>query len=388
MTDGMIVGIDASRNRSGGARAHLIGIISDGDPLKHGISQVHLWSFQSLLQDIPNPPWLIKHNPKPLEKSLVSQVWWQYFDLPREAKRLGCSIILNTDAGTVSRFRPSVTMSRDMLSYESGEIERFGIGTSRLRLMLLRYIQNRSLRSSTGAIFLSTHASTVIQRSCGAIPHSRHIPHGVSADFKRNHLSHAWPDATSHPISCLYVSNITLYKHQWIVVRAIGLLRQKGYNVTIKLVGECKGPGRELLTRAIAETDPHHSFTYVTGLVPQAELPSMLAASDLFIFASSCENMPNTLLEAMAVGLPIACSDRGPMPEILSDGGLYFDPEDADSIASAVEKIINDSALRARIARRAKALSEQYSWSRCADETWAFLVDVEALADKRVGNLP
>ena len=35
--------------------------------------------------------------------------------------------------------------------------------------------------------------------------------------------------------------------------------------------------------------------------------------------------MPNTLVEAMASGLPIACSDRGPMPEVLGDGGVLFD---------------------------------------------------------------
>jgi glycosyltransferase involved in cell wall biosynthesis len=85
--------------------------------------------------------------------------------------------------------------------------------------------------------------------------------------------------------------------------------------------------------------------------------------------------MPNTLVEAMAVGMPIACSNRGPMPEVLRDGGVYFDPKDADSIADAVEQIIQSSALRLTIAHRAEALSQQYNWKRCADETWAFVVD-------------
>lgn len=85
--------------------------------------------------------------------------------------------------------------------------------------------------------------------------------------------------------------------------------------------------------------------------------------------------MPITLLEAMAAGLPIACSDRGPMPEILEDGGVYFDPELPDSIAAAVEQLITDPALRERVAQRAKQLSEQYSWSRCAEETWKFIAE-------------
>ncbi len=116
------------------------------------------------------------------------------------------------------------------------------------------------------------------------------------------------------------------------------------------------------------------------GFVPHDDLPSLLADADLFVFASSCENMPNTLVEAMAIGLPIACSDRGPMPEVLRDGGVYFDPENAESIATAIETLIRDPGLRMSVAKRAKGLSGQYSWARCAAETWSFL---KAVSDSR-----
>ena len=68
-------------------------------------------------------------------------------------------------------------------------------------------------------------------------------------------------------------------------------------------------------------------------------MPEYLSKSNIFIFASSCENMPITLIEGMASGLPIACSDRGPMPEVLQDGGVYFNPEDCKSIVFAIEKL-------------------------------------------------
>jgi glycosyltransferase involved in cell wall biosynthesis len=66
----------------------------------------------------------------------------------------------------------------------------------------------------------------------------------------------------------------------------------------------------------------------------------LLLKSDIFVFASSCENMPNTLIEGMAAGLKIACSSRGPMPEVLKDAGYYFDPESPVSISKAIEQII------------------------------------------------
>lgn len=371
---GIAIGIDASRNRSGGARAHLVGILSEGDPIRFGIREVHVWAYRALLTSVPDRPWLVKHNPPELEQSLLKQMWWQRFRFTAAAKLAGCKIVLNADAGTISTLRPSVTLSQDMLSYEPGVIEHFGFTRARLRLILLRYMQNRSLREADGAIFLTRYAANVIQQSCGPLPSVAYIPHGVGAEFKDTKRVDTWPEAGARAVRCVYVSNAAMYKHQWVVVRAISTLRKRGHNLTLTLVGGGTGWAHQLLQDEIAVSDPDGVFVQQLNFVPQKELPSHLANADLFVFASSCENMPITLVEAMAAGLPIACSNRGPMPEVLADGGIYFNPEDADSIADAIEKIVQDPTLRSTIAQRAKTLSEQYSWSRCADETWAFVV--------------
>ena len=371
----LTIGIDASRNRSGGAVAHLIGILSEGDPTNFGISKVHVWAYQTLLDAIPDRPWLIKHNTLAPEQSILKKLWWQRFGFPAEVKQTACQIVLNTDAGTISTVRPAVTMSRDMLSYEPSVIELFGFSKARLRLILLRYLQNRSLRAADGAIFLTRYAARIIQKSCGNLPSIAYIPHGVGAAFKQSQQVNDWPEAGVRPIRCIYVSNAEIYKHQWVVVEAISRLRKRGNNLTLKLVGGGKGPAQRLLQDAIAVSDQGGKFVEQLAFLPQHELPNHLAQADLFIFASSCENMPNTLIEGMAVGLPIACSNRGPMPEVLADAGAYFNPEDADSVADAIEQIIQSPALRLAIAQRAKTLSQQYSWKRCADETFAFVAE-------------
>lgn len=371
----IVVGIDASRNRSGGAKAHLIGLIARGNPLEHGIHQVHLWAYKSLLDSVPDQPWLVKHNPSALEKSLVHQIFWQVFNLPGEARYVGCDIMLNTDAGTMSGFRPSVTMSRDMLSYEPGEIDRYGWSKARLRLILLRYVQNRSLRRSDGAVFLTHHAANVIQQSCGSLSRVGLIPHGVGQNFQELTHTLPWPANGERPIRLLYISNAAWYKHQWMVIRAVEQLRNNGFNAILTLVGGGSGSAQQKLRRQMALSDPRGEFVTQKEFVPQADLPGYLAEADIFVFASSCENMPNTLVEAMAAGLPIACSQRGPMPEVLEEGGEYFDPEDPESIVSALRKLIEDSDLRQRLALRAKTLATRYSWERCARETWSFIAE-------------
>ncbi len=165
------------------------------------------------------------------------------------------------------------------------------------------------------------------------------------------------------------------FKHQWVLVRAVESLRKSGYDVVLTLIGSGAGRPQRLLEKQIAASDPKREFVRERAFVPQKQLLDHLAGADIFAFPSSCENMPNTLLEAMAAGLPLACSNRGSMPEVLEDGGVYFDPESTESIAEALEKIITDPSLRASVARRARQLSEQYSWMRCSEETFAFIAD-------------
>jgi glycosyltransferase involved in cell wall biosynthesis len=369
----LVVGVDASRNRSGGAKAHLLGILRDGDPRAHGIREVHVWSYRALLAGLPEVPWIVKHHAPALEGPLWQQLWWQYRHLPGEARRAGCAVMLNTDAGSICRFRPAVTMSRDMLSYEPREIRRFGISKARLRLVLLRYVQSQSMRFADGVIFLTEYAARVIQGVTGRLSRTTIIPHGVGRAFAATRQTANWPATRERPIRCLYVSNAALYKHQWVVVKALAELRRRGRDVELLLAGGGSGRAQRLLEAEIAAADPESTFVRCLGFIEHASLPPLLAEADLFVFASSCENMPNTLVEAMAVGLPIACSDRGPMPEVLRDGGVYFDPEDASSVASAIDELICDETLRISKAARAKKLAGEYSWARCAAETWDFI---------------
>lgn len=375
MSSKLSLAIDASRNRSGGAIAHMIGLLGAADPGRFGFSKVHVWSYGALLQALPDRSWLIRHNPPELEEGIFSQLRWQRTRFAEEVRGAGCQIVLNTDAGTVSRFRPAVTMSRDMLSYEPGEIERYGWSKARLRLWLLRHMQNRSLRAADGVVFLTHYASRVIQAACGALPNVAIIHHGVREDVRGVKERSEWPIACQRDIRCVYVSNAAPYKHQWSVVRAIEDLRHQGYAIALELVGGGHGHAQTRLEAQIGVSDPDRRFVSQRPFVPAVELAPILREADLFVFASSCENMPNTLLEGMAAGLPIACSDRGPMPEVLRDGGVYFDPEDYRSIATAIRLIVDDERLRQRISERAQFLANEFSWQRCAEETFVFLAE-------------
>ena len=128
------------------------------------------------------------------------------------------------------------------------------------------------------------------------------------------------------------------------------------------------------LEKALEKFDPKSLFVTQLPFVAHSEIPNLLSQCDIFVFASSCENMPNTLVEAMCAQLPIACSGKGPMPEVLDDGGVYFDPEDVESVTKALLALLNSKSLRQDLAVKAKELSTAYSWKRCGLETLGYLV--------------
>lgn len=366
------IGIDASRNRSGGAKAHIIGILSESDPEKFGISEVHVWAFKSLLDSIPNKKWIIKHYHPDLEKNLLCQLFWQFSKLKKEAKLLDIDLMFTTDASTISRFKPMIVMSQDMLSYEPGVSSYFGFGLFRLRLIIIYFLQNWAMKFSNGVIFLTNYASSIIEKSTGEIVNKEIIPHGIGDNYKnQNHLD-SLSLSLKTTIQCIYVSNTAMYKHQWVVMEAIGKLRQK-WPIKITFVGGGNGKSRDLLNIAIEKNDPSREYSEILEFVPPIDMPKLLGDSDISIFASSCENLPVTLLESMAVGLPIACSNRGPMVEVLENAGVYFDPENSDEIANAIETIIINDELRLNISKMAKEKAHSYSWKKCGNSTWQFI---------------
>jgi glycosyltransferase involved in cell wall biosynthesis len=377
--EGLVIGIDASRNRSGGAIAHVTGILAELQPAHHGIREVHLWAYRSLIDSIPDRSWLVKHAPPILEKTLAHQLWWQARRLHEEADANGCSVLFTTDAATVCSWSPMVVMSSDLLSYEPGCIRSMGFGYAALRAAAILIVQSRAFRRADGVIFLTRHAAEQIQDSSGPVRRVAFIPHGVHERFRHESTLASWPDDPSQPIRIVYVSPIMEYKHQWNVVSAVASLRARGHNVSLTLVGSGEGAPLARLQNQIEKSDPRREFVSMRGQVPAAELPQLLAGCHIFLFASSCEAFGITLLEGMTLGLPIVCSNRSSLPETLQDGGVYCDPFDPESIAQATESLIVDHSLRHRVAARGLELSKQFSWKRCSMETFEFITQTARL---------
>ena len=244
---------------------------------------------------------------------------------------------------------------------------------------MLHRLQTRSFRRAKGLIFLTQYAYDVVSKKVNRTRgQTVIIPHGIDKRFVLSPRAQSSIDCycATRAFRVLYVSIINVYKHQWFVVEAVKNLRKQGFPVELDLIGPAYPPSFNRLRKTLDQVDPREEFVRYVGAVPYAELSTRYSQADMFVFASSCENMPIILLEAMASGLPIACSNRGPMPEVLGDGGVYFNPEKPAEILNAIKTLIDSPDLRYSKAQTAFERAKAYSWRRCSQETFQFLSDV------------
>jgi glycosyltransferase involved in cell wall biosynthesis len=375
----VIVGIDASNLRAGGGLTHLTELLRACDPAASGFTQVIVWGGRSTLSQLEARPWLTPRPMPALDRGLIHRLLWQRSMLSKLAREAGCDVLFVPGGSYSGRFRPIVTMSRNLQPFEWRELRRSGWSWMTLRLCLLRFSQTRTLRRADGVIFLTDYAYRVVMPVLRTTQGDTVIiPHGINDRFASAPRRQIPVDhySLAEPLRLLYVSVIEVYKHQWNVVEAVAQLRAQGVPIALELIGPAYPPALRRLEDAIERWDPRGEFITYAGPVPHTSLHEKYARSDICVFASSCENMPNILLEGMASGLPIACSNRGPMPEVLGDAGVYFDPEIPSDIARALRELIDSSELRARLAHRSFERVRIFSWSRCAKETFGFLARV------------
>jgi glycosyltransferase involved in cell wall biosynthesis len=375
----VILGIDASNIRAGGGVTHLVELLGSALPSESGFSKVIVWSKASTLCRLPDRSWLEKAHYPVFEKCLFKRIFWQRFQLSKIAKNFHCDLLFVPGGSYAGDFSPFVTMSQNLLPFEAQELSRYRLSLVTMKLLLLRYTQSTTFKKSHGLIFLTKYAQDAVENVVNSeFKKIAIVPHGINRRF----LGTIRPQkaiseySSGHPFQILYVSIVTAYKHQWHVAEAVAKLHEAGHPVKLVLVGPSVPPALKRLQKTIDNVDPHEKYIRYIGPIPYEKLHEQYTQADLCLFASSCENMPNILIEGMASGLPIACSNKGPMPEVLGNAGEYFDPEKPQEIADALLKMIESPELRQKLAECSFKRVQEYSWERCADKTFRFLRDV------------
>lgn len=375
----MKLGIDASNIGGGGGLTHLKEILEnfDNEFFNGKISKLIVFSSQVVLDELPEMEILDKVSFPNFNQGLLKRVRFQLNGYDKEIEKR-CDMLFSITGDYIGKFKPVVGMSRNMLLYERDIWKEIKQPKEIIRFWINFKKQEKCFKNAASVIFISKYAKDYISKKLDLKSKpTKLIHHGLSPKFEgypRKQLEISEYNSTN-PFRFLYVSTVHVYKKQWNVVKAISALRNLGYPVELSLVGGVIfEPAGRKLEKTIALEDPEHNFLHFKGHINYTEIEREYQNADGIIFASTCENMPNILMESMASGLPIACSDKQPMPEFLKTGGSYFNAKDPESVKNTLKIFLDNPKEREIQLKRNKKEIEKYSWTKTSRETFEYLL--------------
>jgi glycosyltransferase involved in cell wall biosynthesis len=150
---------------------------------------------------------------------------------------------------------------------------------------------------------------------------------------------------------------------------ALMISRRSGHDVGLVIVGS-KGWLYEGFYRKL-EQHEGREHVLLTGYLPDEDLAAVYSAAQLCVVPSLYEGFGLPVLEAMACGTPVACSNVSSLPELGGPAALYFDPCDAQEMAGCIGQLAGQPALREELRAKGMAQAARFSWERTARETFA-----------------
>ena len=148
------------------------------------------------------------------------------------------------------------------------------------------------------------------------------------------------------------------------VLEAFAQLLAGGRDLELVLAGK-KDPAYPEIPSVIARLGLVEKVI-MTDFVSDADLIALTSGARVFVFPSLYEGFGLPPLEAMALGVPVACSERTSLPEVCSDAALYFDPENVEDMAKKLKELVENNALRSQCMERGEKNLERFSWSKAA----------------------
>ena len=273
---------------------------------------------------------------------------------------------------------PQVLMFRNVAPFTASVRKLYDSGLGALRMQVLRHTGIWSAKAVDRVVFISDAQKQIIFPQLGISPiKAERVYLGYSPDFAPSAAERAGPLLKRLQIETPYFLAVShFYRYQKIVELVEGFARAlPALPAGLKLV--LAGPEVEAdyasKVRATARKLNVGDRLVFTGQIPYADLPPLYAAAGLFLFSTTCESFPNTLVEAMASGIAVLSSDVGPMTELAGDAVRYFDASSPADIGARIQTLWADGPARQALGQLASARARIFSWQKTATELLAVL---------------
>jgi glycosyltransferase involved in cell wall biosynthesis len=188
--------------------------------------------------------------------------------------------------------------------------------------------------------------------------------------------------APGPPARIIMVARLDPIKDHRTVIGALHLLRHSGRDVELRLVGSGE---LEAELRALADTLGVRDAVHFLG--SRSDIPEQLGHCDVFVYGMTRdEGLGVVLVEAMAAGIPIICTDAGPAREVLGDGlaGLLVPKQDAQALADSIANLVDDDVRRRELVTTAIQVCRDRYGHAVIGEQLCRLLGLEARSERGV----
>lgn len=167
----------------------------------------------------------------------------------------------------------------------------------------------------------------------------------------------------------IYASRLqSAFKKHIELIRGFSRFKEKtGLPHRLVLAGSADSYSKQVHQETVSSA--YASDIFLTGYFPHESLPQLYSNADACIVPSVNEGVGLPVLEAMACGIPVACSKEGALPEMAGPHALFFSPDDVEDTASALERIVTDQDLRVRLVTDGLEWTRRFTWKRTATRT-------------------
>lgn len=292
-------------------------------------------------------------------KSRPARITWEQTILPLEASRFKLDVLFNPGfTSPIVAPCPCVTVFHDLQHKWHPEHFRW------FDLPFWRFFLWASVQRAAGIIAVSEATRADLLRFY-RVPEARIrvIHHGVDPalfDLRREHLERF----------VLCVSTLHPHKNIDRLIRAYAR-EKRDFRLTI---AGMRGFHAEAIDRLIDQLDVRERVT-LTGWISRPELYDLYDRALACIYPSTFEGFGMPVLEGLAAGVPVACSDIPPLREVAGGTALYFDPLHEDALASGLARIVSEEPLRAKLARSGRERARGFTWERAARQTLDVLLE-------------
>ncbi|MDC6466079.1 glycosyltransferase [Flavobacteriaceae bacterium] len=359
----MVIGIDASNIRTGGGKKHLEKFVF------HCLDEDKNIRFVIVSNNYVNTNFRVLSNVKCITNlllnygslpSMISQLFIStyYFKINK------CDFVFAPGGIFLSRFKPFFTMSQNMLPFDSNSTVNFSI-FKKIKFHLIKVLQLYSFNRSNGVVFLTEYARRIISNKLSNKVKSIIIPHGISQESHNNYR------VKNDHFDILYISDFLPYKNNFNVFIAVKELIDEGIDITLTLIGQKDKVQYGRMKEVLRKNKYLRNKIKVLGKISSNNISKYYKNATLFLFASSCENLPFIMLEAMSFGLPIITTNKSPMKDLVKSSNIFFDSQDINDIKKTILLNMKDDKL-VNMSNSNFLESKNYLWKENVSNSLSF----------------